>query len=97
LLSQLLKPHLAWLQPSDQGMHLLLWLHPALDDRAVAQRAGDAGVAVRPVSPMFATGSARPGLVLGFGGFAAARLEQAARTLAAVITDSARDQAIAAA
>ncbi|EJM95601.1 PLP-dependent aminotransferase family protein [Herbaspirillum sp. YR522] len=97
LLGQWLPAHLGRLQPSDQGMHLLLWLHPALDDRAVAQRAAAAGVAVRPVSPMFAAGTARPGLVLGFGGFSAHRLQQAARQLAAVIADSARDQAIAAA
>lgn len=97
LLGQLLPAHLGRLQPSDQGMHLLLWLHPALDDRAVAQRAAAAGVAVRPVSPMFAAATARPGLVLGFGGFSTHRLQQAARQLAAVIADSARDQAIAAA
>lgn len=84
-LSRLLSPQLAWLQPSDQGMHLLLWLNAALDDRAVAASALQAGVAVRPVSPMFAPGSERPGLVLGFGGFSAQEMEQAVQKLAQII------------
>ena len=84
-LVQLLPPELAWLQPSDQGMHLLLWLNEKLDDNEVARRALQAGVAVRPVSPMFAQGSARPGLVLGFGGFSVEQMEAAARKLAATI------------
>ncbi|WP_343586536.1 PLP-dependent aminotransferase family protein [Herbaspirillum sp.] len=84
-LARLLPPALAWLQPSDQGMHLLLWLNEKLDDNEVAWQAAQAGVAVRPVSPMFAPGSARPGLVLGFGGFSGEQMEEAARKLAAAI------------
>lgn len=76
---------LAWLQPSDQGMHLLLWLAPGIDDREVVKRAGEAGVAVRAVSPTYA-GDRRPtGLVLGFGGFEDREIVEAARRLGKVI------------
>ncbi|GJG96942.1 PLP-dependent aminotransferase family protein [Cupriavidus pauculus] len=78
-------PELAWLQPSDQGMHLVLWLAPGIDDREVVKHAADSGVAVRAVSPMYA-GNKRPGgLVLGFGGFGDRQIEDAAQRLAGVI------------
>ncbi|MGS1001786.1 MocR-like pyridoxine biosynthesis transcription factor PdxR [Burkholderia glumae] len=86
-----LPPALAWRVPSDQGMHLVLWLAPGCDDRRVAALAREAGVAVRPVSPMYGPGTERPGLVLGFGGFDEARMEAAARRLAAVIGQAARE------
>lgn len=76
---------LAWLQPSDQGMHLVLWLAPGIDDREVVKRAAEAGVAVRAVSPTYAADKPPPGLILGFGGFEDRAIEQAARRLAAVI------------
>jgi GntR family transcriptional regulator/MocR family aminotransferase len=84
-LTALLPPELAWLQPGDQGMHLVLWLARDLDDGEVAAAAGEAGVCVRPLSPMYAPGSQHPGLILGFGGFGAEQMEDAARRLAAVI------------
>jgi GntR family transcriptional regulator/MocR family aminotransferase len=84
-LGALLPSRLAWIEPGDQGMHLVLWLASGFDDRAVAQCAADKGVAVRAVSPMFARGTARPGLVLGFGGFSSAQMRAAAERLAAVI------------
>ncbi|WP_414440340.1 PLP-dependent aminotransferase family protein [Burkholderia sp. 22PA0106] len=89
-----LPPELAWREPSDQGMHLVLWLAAGFDDRRVAAQALAAGVAVRPVSPMYAPGTARPGLVLGFGGFDDARMEAAARTLAGVIVAAGREGAV---
>lgn len=76
---------LATLQPSDQGMHLLLWLPHSRDDVDVASRALAAGVAVRPVSPMYGSRPGRPGLVLGFGGFPAEALEAGVRKLRAVL------------
>ncbi|MBR7955466.1 PLP-dependent aminotransferase family protein [Burkholderia cenocepacia] len=76
----------AWVQPGDQGMHVVLWLAAGIDDLDVVARAARAGVAVRAVSPMFAPGTARPGLVLGFGGFDRAQMEAAAQRLADVVS-----------
>ncbi|MEX3958486.1 PLP-dependent aminotransferase family protein [Trinickia sp. EG282A] len=84
-LTELLPRELAWLEPGDQGMHLVLWLADGMDDRAVAELAARAGVSVRAVSPMFAPGTERSGLVLGFGGFSSTQMKAAAQRLAAVI------------
>lgn len=89
-LGELLPSDLAWIEPGDQGMHLVLWLAQGIDDRRVAEGAAKAGVAVRAVSPMFAPGTARPGLVLGFGGFSHAQMKTAAQCLASVIAKASR-------
>ncbi|MGG1946640.1 PLP-dependent aminotransferase family protein [Trinickia sp. NRRL B-1857] len=89
-LGALLPDDLAWVEPGDQGMHLVLWLAPKIDDRFVAAAAVSAGVSVRAVSPMFSPGTARPGLVLGFGGFGHEQMVEAARRLSAVIVDAAK-------
>jgi GntR family transcriptional regulator / MocR family aminotransferase len=86
-LDALLPKDQAWLEPGDQGMHLVLWLAEDVDDRAVVELAAQAGVSVRAVSPMFAPGTGRPGLVLGFGGFSNAQMKAAAQRLAAVIAE----------
>ncbi|RQV01229.1 PLP-dependent aminotransferase family protein [Burkholderia cenocepacia] len=83
-----LPPERAWVQPGDQGMHVVLWLAAGIDDLDVVARAAQAGVAVRAVSPMFAPGTARPGLVLGFGGFGRAQMEAAAQRLADVVSSA---------
>ncbi|WP_322013291.1 PLP-dependent aminotransferase family protein [Paraburkholderia sp. J12] len=88
-LDALLPRDLAWLEPGDQGMHVVLWLAPGVDDRKVVEQAANAGVAVRAVSPLYAAGTARPGLILGFGGFSKAQMTEATRRLAAVIADAA--------
>ncbi|WP_321921652.1 MocR-like pyridoxine biosynthesis transcription factor PdxR [Paraburkholderia guartelaensis] len=84
-LEALLPRELAWIEPGDQGMHLVLWLAAKLDDRRIVQLAADEGIAVRAASPMFAAGTERSGLILGFGGFSGAQMKEAARRLAAVI------------
>jgi GntR family transcriptional regulator/MocR family aminotransferase len=90
LLQRLLPRRLGWIQPSDQGMHLLLWLAEELDDREVVMAASTAGVSVRAVSPMYAEGTGRPGLVLGFGGFTNDQMEAAMRRLVLAIRNAAR-------
>ncbi|EEA02411.1 transcriptional regulator, GntR family with aminotransferase domain [Burkholderia sp. H160] len=87
-LQSLLSRELAWIEPGDQGMHLVVWLAKALDDRTVVEQAAKAGVAVRAVSPMYAAGTERPGLVLGFGGFTEAQMRLAAERLAGVIHEA---------
>ncbi|OWJ98242.1 DNA-binding protein [Pseudomonas sp. A46] len=85
VLTDLIHPHLGWLQPSDQGMHVVLWLAEGLDDRAIAAAALAAGVSVRPVSSTYSSGKARPGLILGIGDYDFKLIEQAARQLAGLI------------
>jgi GntR family transcriptional regulator / MocR family aminotransferase len=84
-----LKKHLpgwATLQPSDQGMHLVVWLPEEMDDIRVMQDALAEGIVVRALSPMYSRGAARPGLMLGFGGFSVRQLAEAVPKLAAVLT-----------
>jgi GntR family transcriptional regulator/MocR family aminotransferase len=84
-----LKKHLpgwAKLQPSDQGMHLVLWLPDDMDDIKVTQEALTEGIVMRAISPMYSKGAARPGLMLGFGGFSIRQLADAVPKLAAVLT-----------
>jgi GntR family transcriptional regulator/MocR family aminotransferase len=85
MLNRWIPKELGWLQPSDQGMHLVLWLGCGIDDIQLASSAIDAGVAVRAVSPMYSAGKGRSGLVLGLGGFSNAQMEAAMRNLAAII------------
>ncbi|GAA0800223.1 PLP-dependent aminotransferase family protein [Cupriavidus gilardii] len=84
---------LAWLQPGDQGMHLVLWLAEGTDDQRIASLAIEAGVSVRPVSPMYSATNARPGLVLGLGGYSDDQIDAAVKTLAKVLTSAARSRA----
>jgi GntR family transcriptional regulator/MocR family aminotransferase len=66
----------ATLQPSDQGMHIVIWLQTGIDDVKLAAAANAAGIAVRAISPMYADVNRRSGLMLGFGGFTKEQLEQ---------------------
>lgn len=84
---------LAWLQPGDQGMHLVLWLAEGTDDQRIASLAVEAGVAVRPVSRMYSAANARPGLVLGLGGYSDEQIDAAVKTLAKVLNSAARGRA----
>lgn len=86
ILQAILPTDQAWLQPSDQGMHSVLWLAPNIDDRAVATQAIAAGVSVRPLSPMFKEGDGRPGLILGLSAFTIEQITDAAKRLAAIIS-----------
>lgn len=85
IIAKWIPQELAWLQPSDQGMHLVLWLPHGVDDELVASQAIEAGVAIRAVSPMYSEGKSRPGLVLGLGAFDNEQLEVAVRRLSAII------------
>ncbi|MFK3839666.1 PLP-dependent aminotransferase family protein [Serratia sp. NPDC087055] len=80
-----ISPELAALHPSDQGMHMLLWLKAGLDDLQVVRQAAKAGVAVSSLSPMYASGSEKSGLILGLGGYDEAQIHRAAQTLNQVL------------
>ena len=86
MLDRWIPKDLGWLQPSDQGMHLVLWLAPGMDDVLLASLAMEAGVAVRAVSAMYSEGRGRSGLVLGLGGFSDDQMEAAVRSLAAIMS-----------
>ncbi|KNC05870.1 DNA-binding protein [Pantoea sp. RIT-PI-b] len=86
-----LKPSLSLgcvIQPSDQGMHILLWLYESANDVEIAAKSLAAGIAVRPVSPMYADKRGRPGLMLGFGGFSLKQLHDAADVLIQLLRSS---------
>ena len=88
ILDRLLPTALGRVQPCDQGMHMVVWLREDIDDVKVVSEAVAQGVAVRAVSPMYASGTERPGLLLGFGGFTTEAIESAARRLVDVIKAS---------
>ncbi|UVM52843.1 PLP-dependent aminotransferase family protein [Pseudomonas sp. B21-015] len=91
--ARLIPRELAWLEPSDQGMHLVLWLAEGIDDQWVATKAFEVHVSVRAVSPMYAGGHGRSGLILGLGGFSAEEIESVTRRLAHVIALAAQPPA----
>ncbi|TXC85502.1 hypothetical protein [Paraburkholderia azotifigens] len=84
-IGRLLPEEVAWLQPSDQGIHLVLWLGGGVDDRSVASLAAERGVAVRAVSPVYSGGNGPMGLMPGLGGFGDEEIETATRCLATTI------------
>jgi GntR family transcriptional regulator/MocR family aminotransferase len=69
-------PSWVCLQPSDQGMHLVLWLPAGFDDVKLAGEAAKTRLVVRPISSMYHA-SPRSGLMLGFGGFSVEQLRKA--------------------
>lgn len=81
------------IQVCDQRMHMVVWLREDIDDRSVVAAAVDRGIAVRAVSPMFAPGTERPGLLLGFGGFTPDQIESSADRLVDIIAAQASRRA----
>lgn len=59
-------PHLGG-PPGEAGMHLLVFLRPALDDAVIAARAAAMGIPCEPLSAFHSGPAPRPGLVFGFG------------------------------
>ena len=73
------------IQHCDQGMHIVVWLPDAVDDVKIATRLQTAGIVTRAISPMYANQIGRPGLMLGFGGFPAEGLREAAARLGSLV------------
>lgn len=65
------------IQPTDQGMHIVVWLPDGPNDVAVAAAANRAGIALRAISPMCSGDLQLSGLMLGFGGFTSEQLREA--------------------
>jgi len=73
--------------PADAGIHLLARLPDGVDDVALVDVAQRHSIACMPLSPHY-QGSARPGLLLGFGGMSEARLAEGVRRLAPLVRDA---------
>lgn len=79
----------------NQGLHLIAYLKPGLQDTLVARELDEAGVVARPISRFYADDTrARSGLMLGFAGFSETRLATAVDRLAAVLDGVARSRAV---
>ena len=77
--------HRVEVRPSPAGMHLVAWLDPEADDRAVARAALDAGLQTAAVSAYAIQAPVAPGLLLGYSGFDASQMKEAMTNLAGVI------------
>ncbi|PSE46058.1 DNA-binding protein [Acinetobacter nosocomialis] len=85
LIEKHIPQELAWLQPGDQGMHMVLWLAHHINDIDVASSAIDAGIAVKAISPTFSKEQQRPGLIVGLGDFEPEQMQQAIKKLSEII------------
>jgi GntR family transcriptional regulator/MocR family aminotransferase len=76
-------------EPTDAGLHLVAGLGPRLagrcSDQAIAAAAAAAGVAVAPLSPLYAGLALRQGLMLGFAGFPEDETQAAMQRLGGVL------------
>lgn len=70
------------LRPAEAGMHLVGQLPPDADDAAIAQRAGELGVEVTPLSALYQGTPDRRGLLLGYAGLAEIEIESGMKALA---------------
>lgn len=68
------------------GMHLIGWLPPGVDDRAVAREAARDHIHVLPISSLAVEPLPRGGLVLGYAGVNPQQIEADVERLAAVLT-----------
>lgn len=85
LIEKYIPQELAWLQPGDQGMHMVLWLAHHINDIEVANSAVDAGIAIKAISPTFSTEQQHPGLIVGLGDFEPELMKQAIKKLSNII------------
>jgi GntR family transcriptional regulator/MocR family aminotransferase len=76
-------------EPTDAGLHLVAGLGPRLagrcTDQTIAAAAAAAGVAVAPLSPLYAGLALRQGLMLGFAGFPEDETQAAMQRLGGVL------------
>ena len=76
------------LKPAEAGMHLVGYLPPGTDDRAIAARARERGVEVTPLAALYQGKADRSGLLLGYAGLTASEIENGMRALARCFTDA---------
>ncbi|KAA8734839.1 PLP-dependent aminotransferase family protein [Acinetobacter qingfengensis] len=71
----------AWLQPGDQGMHMVLWLANGINDIEIAKAALAQNIALKAVSTTFSADRQRSGLIIGLGDFDRQDMQQAIDTI----------------
>jgi len=64
------------LSATDTGMHVIIPLDQSADDQAIAKKAMEHGVVLRPLSPYYAGRQKRQGLLLGFSAYNLDEIEQ---------------------
>jgi GntR family transcriptional regulator / MocR family aminotransferase len=69
----------------EQRFHLVAWLPSGVSDEPVAAAAGEKGISVRPLSPLFISAPSQHGLILGFAEFSEDQVSTSARRLAQII------------
>ena len=72
-------------RPAGAGMHVIGWLPAGLNDIAVARKAAELGLVVRPLSPFYYRRKARPGLLLGHAAVTTGQLRAGIRALGQVL------------
>lgn len=82
-------------EPSDAGMHLLLWLGEGLEEEAVAAAAARHGVGVYPAGHLWIGPPARQALLLGFTSLDESQLREGIARLARAFEESAQSRAAA--
>lgn len=78
----------AFISGAEQGLHLCLRLPPGTDDRALAQRIGQQGLTVRPLSAYCLQRQDLRGLVIGYGYAPLAEIARCGRLLAETVARS---------
>ena len=72
---------------SDTGMHVIGWLSPGIDDRALSQRAAAAGVHAAPLSAFYLESCPRRGLLLGYAAYTRREITGGVRDWRDCLTD----------
>jgi GntR family transcriptional regulator / MocR family aminotransferase len=73
------------IQAPQQGMHLVAYLRDGLSDIHVEQVAGEHGVIVQAISPLYKAAPRRSGLMLGFSGYSPHAMIPAVERLARIV------------
>ncbi len=84
------------LSPSETGMHLVGFLQPGTDDRAVSQAARERGIEAPPLSGFYVAEAPRPGLLLGYTGITEGEVDRGLKGLADAVRSVAATTVVAA-
>jgi GntR family transcriptional regulator/MocR family aminotransferase len=80
------------MKADDAGLHLVGWLPENFDDRVAARKAAEVNVRLSPISVHSINNYPRGGLIFGYAAFDEKQIRSGIDTLAAVLTEMARNQ-----